>query len=310
MERDFVEDGPLAGWHPAGVALGVLVAGLVAYMAIGSAAVIALLVLGGTPLADAATLGPALLAERSAAIFAGNAIGLALGLGLLAVLVARALSTRPWSFLRVRTVDWRAAGLGIVGLVAVMPAIMWLGELNEGLPLPEFIRTMEEDQLALLEAALSGQGSLVLNLLLVALTPALFEEVFFRGLVQRNLERAWGAAAGIAATGIVFGLFHLRLTQALPLMVLGIYLAYLAWRTGSLWVPVAVHFANNALALVFSAVAWRRMNVDLNSLEASVIPWYVVSLGIVLFAGVIIVLQRRGRRHVAQGMEHSVRLGH
>ncbi len=294
MENGLLEDGPLARWHPALVAFAALVAGFLAYMAVGSVALLVLLVARGASPMEAAMGGAELLAEHATIVFAGNAIGLALGLGLLAILVARLQTTRPWSLLRVRSLDLPATCLALLGLLAIIPTIMWLGELNESVPLPEFIRILEEEQLALLEVALSGEGSLALNLILVALTPALFEEVFFRGLVQRNFERTWGAAVGIVVTGVVFALFHLRLTQALPLMFVGIYLAYLVWRTGSLWVPIIVHFANNAIALIFSRAAESGMNVDLNTMEASAIPWYVVGLGTIIFAGVIILLQRRG----------------
>ena len=286
-------DGPLARWHPLAVAFGVLLAGLAAYMAIGGIALIALLVMQGASAMELSIRGPELMAESTTLFFAGNAVGLALGLGVLAVLVARLQSTDPWGLLRLRVPELSGMGLALVGLLALIPVLGWLGMLNERLPVPEFIRAMEEEQLVLLEAALAGDVNLVVTLVLVALTPALFEEVFFRGLIQRNFERAWGGAVGIAMSGVVFGLFHFRLTQALPLIVLGVYMAYLAWRTGSLWVPVLVHFINNALALIVSAMAKEELGMDLDTLASSVMPWYVAVLGAVLFVAVIVVLQRR-----------------
>ncbi len=291
VPADSLYDGPLARLNPALTAFGVVVGGFPAYMAIGSVAFLAILVLQGVSPMEAAAGGGEQLFENVAALLTGNAIGMVVGLGGLAILVARLQSTRPWLLLRVRMPNLKDVSLALLGLLAILPAIFWIGELNEAIPIPEFTRMMEEEQLLLLEKLLSGEGSLVLNLVLVALTPALFEEVFFRGLVQRNLERAWGGTAGIAATGIIFGLFHLRFTQALPLILLGIYLAYLTWQTGSLWVPVIVHFANNALALVFGEAGG---GTELDALGASVFPWYLAILGIPIFLLIIMALQRRG----------------
>ena len=288
MKSGLLEDGPLAHWPPAFVAVVTLLLGLIAYMTIGYVALVVLFGMKGISF-----VGAELIPEHATTFFVGNAIGLLVGMGFLAVLIARLVSTRPWSLLRARTTDWRGTGLALLGLLFLLPAVVWIGELNESVPLPEFMRVMEEEQLKMIEAALYGEGSLILNLALVALTPALFEEVFFRGLVQRNFERAWGASLGIVATGVVFGLFHLRMTQVLPLMVVGVYLAYLAWRTGSLWVPVIVHFVNNALALVSGVVARSWLDMDLSTLDASVVPWYVAVLGAVMLAGIIWTLQRR-----------------
>ena len=260
-------------------------------MALGGIATTVILMLRGV--APLEVLGSGVIDEHSTAIFAGNAIGLILGLGVLAYIVARLQTPTPWAFLQVRRFSILHMGLGVVGLLALLPVASWLGTLNELLPLPEFITAMDEQQLELIEAVLAGKMSFWISLLLAAVTPAVCEELFFRGLLQRNLERAWGVAAAIIVCGVVFGLFHLRLTEVLPLIAIGIYLAYLAWVTGSLWVPIVVHFVNNAVVLIVGRVAASRSDIDLDSLEASILPWYVVALGAVILVMVILALFRR-----------------
>lgn len=297
MAPEGLADGPMGRWHPAWVAVVTLLLGFVAYLAIGGLAWIGILVAGGSSLTDAATGGAEPIGQDVMGFLAGNAIGLALGLGATAYLVARLVSSRPAALMRMNRADWPGTGLALLGLVAMLPMIAWLGEINESLPLPDFVRSLEEEQLALLEIVLSQEGSFFVKLFMVAATPALFEEIFFRGIIQRNFERAWGVAFGIAATGITFGLFHIRLTQALPLMVLGTYLAWLSWRTGSLWVPVIVHFANNAAALAYHAMPSSPLKtLGTSSDEAFAIPWVLVVVGTILFAVVVVVMHRRCQR--------------
>ena len=118
--------------------------------------------------------------------------------------------------------------------------------------------------------------------------------------MQRQAERRLGVLWGIVFSGVVFGFYHLSLLQALPLSVLGIYLAYLAWRTGSLWIPIAAHFTNNALAVALGAYAAARPDVDLSDVETMHIPWYWVVLGLAVFVGVVVALRRLAEQHLAR----------
>lgn len=118
----------------------------------------------------------------------------------------------------------------------------------------------------------------------------------FRGYVQRQAERGLGIVGGVLFSGIVFGLYHLRLSQAIPLCVLGIYLAWLVWRTGSLWPAIIVHFANNAFAVAIGAYIARDPDLEMADLEQFEVPWYFLVLGLVLFGAVVVGIQRLARR--------------
>jgi hypothetical protein len=92
--------------------------------------------------------------------------------------------------------------------------------------------------------------SLVWVLLLISVGPGFYEEVCFRGLIGRGLVARWGFIGGIAWTALFFGAVHLHPVQGTAAALLGvaIHLAYL-W-TRSLWVPILIHMANNASAVV------------------------------------------------------------
>lgn len=72
------------------------------------------------------------------------------------------------------------------------------------------------------------------------------EEALFRGSILPELRKMESLAGAIALNGVMFGLFHLNPLNALPLSVIGAYLAHVAVRSESLWPPILAHFALNA----------------------------------------------------------------
>lgn len=233
-------------------------------------------------------------------VIIGNSVGQVLGLGVTALLFARLHARAIWRFLRVRRIDVMLLGLALVGLVALTPIVQWLGTINQSLPLPESLRALEQTQMELIEKVLSGGLGVAFNLLMLALVPAVCEELLFRGYAQRQFERGIGIAGGVLCSGIIFGLYHLRFTQALPLSALGLYLAYLTWRTGSLWPAVLVHFANNAFSILVANYVARQPELDPQALETMHVPWYMLIPSVVAFAVVVYLLHRLAETLLAQ----------
>ncbi|MFQ5571957.1 MAG: type II CAAX prenyl endopeptidase Rce1 family protein [Rhodothermales bacterium] len=277
-----------------------LFVGFVLFQGISTVVTLVLLMLGGVDLARLSEDLATVLEQQAGAILTANSIGQIFGLALVAYVAARLHSQRPWAFVRMRRPDVALLILGVIGLFALMPAVQWIGTINQSMPLPDFLRELEESQMALIEKILLGNRSVVFSLAMLAITPALCEELLFRGYAQRQLERGWGSKAGILASGLFFGLYHLRLTQVLPLSLLGIYLAYLAWRTGSLWVPIVVHFANNAFAIATSAYVQNRPDLDIADIEQIEIPWYIAQVGLVFFGLIVYAMHRRAQDLLAR----------
>lgn len=94
---------------------------------------------------------------------------------------------------------------------------------------------------------------------LVAMMAPIAEEVLFRGVIFRALSNGVGVVLGALLSGLIFGLVHIdsldseRLLQVVPLCVLGIAFALAYWWSGTLFVPIAMHATNNALAVVVFA---------------------------------------------------------
>jgi sodium transport system permease protein len=154
--------------------------------------------------------------------------------------------------LRVPTPAGLAAGVLLVA--GALPAVWLVGWLQS------FVLPIPWDLLEGLEQLMRAGDArrLLWLLLLLALTPAICEEIVFRGVLLGG-TRALEPWRMIALNGVVFGAFHLSFETAirfLPTALLGGLIAWVVWRTGSIWVGALMHFVNNAtLVLMTSAPA-------------------------------------------------------
>ena len=237
-------------------------------------------------------------------LLGANALGQALGFGLVAWAAARLSTRRVAPFLRLRRPDARALGLAVLGWAALYPVVLWLGELNARIPLPRSLQGLDEMRGEMLEGLLLGGGvSTAFLFLTIALVPAVFEELLFRGYLQRQVERRFGARAAVVGVGVAFGLYHLSVAQAVPLSVLGVYLCFAVWATGSVWTGVLVHLLNNGVAVAAAGAARNTPGFDPDAIGEVGGPWYV-ALALALVGSVAVIAVGRlmlARRHAATG---------
>ena len=135
-------------------------------------------------------------------------------------------------------------------------------------------------------------GRFLWLLFVVALTPAVCEELVFRGVFFQSLAREMPAWKTITVTALVFGAFHLSFETAirfLPTAWIGFLLGLVVWRTRSLFASILMHFVNNALAVVIVSTPAVREVVFGGEGPA----WWVVAVApVVLFAGVMLLPRR------------------
>lgn len=105
-----------------------------------------------------------------------------------------------------------------------------------------------------IDMPLTGIGDLVLALLMIALLPAISEELIYRGIIFNGLKK-WGKWPAILLSALLFCLMHGAVEQFTYTFILGIVLGYLMWETGALWLCMLVHFVNNAVVLISMYVA-------------------------------------------------------
>lgn len=181
-------------------------------------------------------------------------------------------SQKPLEWLKLRRGGDRAKGEGLwaIGIMLVaLPAINMLSLWNQQIALPAFLEPLEawmkakEEEAGLLTDQflnVTTLGGLLVNMLLLALLPAVSEELTFRGVLQglmTKIERQGVPHMAIWCTAILFSAIHMQFYGFVPRMLMGALFGYmLAW-TGSMWIPILMHMTNNAMAVLLSFVSLR-----------------------------------------------------
>lgn len=185
-----------------------------------------------------------------------------LGLFLLpAIGMALFCDASPRHYLSLHRVnDERVWLLVLASMFLIAAPINFIAMLNQQMELPTFMAPVEqwmrsqEDLAQQLTQNMIGDGTpqlLAINLIVMALCPAITEEFFFRGALQRLIGK-WNSNPHfvIWSAAILFSAFHLQFYGFIPRMLLGAYLGYLLLWTRSIWIPVFAHFINNATAVI------------------------------------------------------------
>jgi sodium transport system permease protein len=162
------------------------------------------------------------------------------------VIMAFMLTTNARKTLLLRQAPWIYMGLSILLAACLHPIMVELSQyIHRGLTQPKWVT----DQIKQLLGA--GQ-SIWWQLVLVAVLPAVCEEVAFRGFILSGLLRRLSSTTAIVLSAFLFGFFHINPQQLLPATILGCVLGVIATRSGSLLPGILFHVTNNALALLMA----------------------------------------------------------
>lgn len=178
----------------------------------------------------------------------------------------------------------------------MQPFLVWMVELNQQMNLPAFLQDIEQWMKTKEEAAaeitksflaMKTPADLAGALLLIAVLPAIGEELLFRGCLQQLFTRWTGNVHwGIWIAALIFSAIHLQFYGFVPRALLGALFGYLFVWSNTLWIPVLAHFFNNAAAVI-TAYSYQRKGIPLDDLEkAGQTTWpYVIlsfSVGVTL----------------------------
>src|SRR5688500_11988439 len=192
---------------------------------------------------------------------------------------------RPFYFLGLRPAEKQNMYvLATLCILLAFPFVFWLGEINQQIPLPQWMKGIENDSTRIMEAFLKAEsfGDILINIVIIALLPAFCEEICFRGALQRILihifKSPWPA---IIVTSILFSAIHAQFEGFLPRMFLGVVLGALYWYSGSLWPSIVAHFVNNAVQVVVVSYYPEYVSVNPN------VPVYMGVLSGVFVAAIL-----------------------
>jgi len=212
-----------------------------------------------------------------------------------------------------KTLGWNGIGrietfiFGVLTMYAALPLIHFLGELNSSLHLPESLAAIEQWMIEKEEQAaemslrflkVTTISGLLFNLFMIAIIPAIGEELVFRGALQPLLIRLTKSAhIGIISASLLFGLMHLQFYGLFPRVVLGLFLGYYFYYSGSLWVPVIMHFVNNGTAVIVYYLHFNGyIETEMENFGSFESLWPVALSFVMVMAG-LIVAQRVSFKH-------------
>ncbi|MBI5022518.1 MAG: CPBP family intramembrane metalloprotease [Ignavibacteriales bacterium] len=170
------------------------------------------------------------------------------------LVLVRFATFEPKKYLRLSPPSFKMIITSIVAIISLEQMLQVFLAFQEKLPLPtemqklmdQFKQMFEELYKYLLSS--TSIPELIFVIVIIALIPAFAEELLFRGLIQRSIEKATSPMRSAVITGIIFGAYHFNPFSFIPLAAIGIFLGFLTVRTGSIWTSVIAHFINNFLA--------------------------------------------------------------
>jgi membrane protease YdiL (CAAX protease family) len=194
--------------------------------------------------------------------------------------------------------------LGFIIVLCSIPMVQVLAEWNQHLHLPralsgldKWMHDTEQENDAMINRLLvmPQKADLLANLLVMALIPALCEEAFFRGVLQKLFIRATRSPlAGILIGAAVFSALHGQFLGFFSRAALGIVLGCLYWYSGSLWPGILAHFTYNGVQVLYFYIQQQQNGQTASPFfdDKAVMPLYYGLISTVLVAAGLILMKR------------------
>lgn len=201
---------------------------------------------------------------------------------------------KPVQWLRMdKKLNWKQAVLAVVFMLVAVPCINLLLWLNEKIPMPDLLTQFSSVAEELTKKLIVAENAeqMVVNLFVIALMPALCEEICFRGTIQQYIKSNPHVAIWVAA--IIFSAIHMQFEGFIPRMLMGAAFGYMFYWSGNLWMPVLAHFTNNAFSVIMYNVLYQtQKSVDeIDTLGTGETIWLGI-LSCVLVAALFVLIRR------------------
>ncbi len=199
-----------------------------------------------------------------------------------AIIFARIVNRKPFSYIGFNNAIsgkqvFILIGIAFIGLMLSAA----LSELNSMIPLSKsatnYFKNLEEEynKQVFAIANMKTVQDYIISLIIIALLPAVFEEMLFRGCLQPvmiNITK--NAVAGILITSILFSALHASFYGFLPRLVLGLILGYVFYFSKNLWLSIIFHFLNNAIGITQIYILSKKGLLTPNAMNEDTIPLY------------------------------------
>lgn len=205
-----------------------------------------------------------------------------------------------------RTTKFSSFLLVILLVISASPFINFLGEINSQMHFPDWLSGIERwmqdsedkaDKLTEVFLNVHSLGGLLFNLFMIAVLPAIGEELLFRGVIQRiftNMTKShhWG----IWISAILFSALHMQFFGFIPRMLLGVLFGYLLVWSGTMWLPMIAHFVNNGVAVILWYFIHKGIiSPEMENIGTTSDSYYWVVLSLILIAVLMWVIKRENK---------------
>ena len=228
------------------------------------------------------------------------------------------LTTSPRRTLLLKMPKPMAIPAAIALALVLNPMAHLLGYLVQQLyPMSTEVQTMAQQ----LSALFHDSPSIWITLAVIALTPAICEELTFRGFILSGLRHSGHKWTAILISSVFFGAVHGMLQQSLSACVVGVLLGYLAMQTGSILPGVLYHVVHNSLAVLIGFVTpsvvldYPLLSWIFEFQEGSVgYTWQAVAIGGVAAVGILfwfhsLQYQPTAEERLQSALDHQPRAG-
>lgn len=197
--------------------------------------------------------------------------------------------------------------LSALVIFAALPLINYILELNMQMHLPKYLQPVEEwmrrteaaaERTTLAFLRVDTISGLFFNLFMIAVIPALGEELMFRGVIQRIFLR-WSSSTHIAVwtSALIFSAIHLQFFGFFPRMILGALFGYMVVWSGSIWPAILAHFVNNAAAVIAFYLFHHQLTDDtLQNIGKGNDGIYLALLSLLVTLALLVAIRRLGRK--------------
>ena len=187
---------------------------------------------------------------------------------------------------RFRQISRQNAILVIAIIMLITPFISLILEWNTAIDFPNWITFFDMNSESIIAAFLqiTNIWDLCFTILVMAIVPAIGEELLFRCYLQQKTE-IWAKNSHVAilVTAFLFSIIHFDSQGLIPRLFLGVLLGYLFYWSKSLWLPILAHFINNTQAIFFSLPSFENLQISTNPLKGFLSLFAVLLLLYILY---------------------------
>lgn len=195
-------------------------------------------------------------------------------------------------------------------VLSFMPFSSWIVQWNESMQLPAFLKDVEQwasemeaerKEMTIYLTTFNNFLDFVIALLVMALVPAIGEEILFRGIFQNKMNLLTkNIHIAIWATAFVFSVVHFQFYGFVPRLLLGAMFGYLYHWSGNLIVPILAHFINNGFTLLMMYFYQQKI-IAVNLFDENAVPIAAAAFTFFLMVVFMYFFWKMAKEEVVQG---------